>query len=788
MWMLRMYRDLRSALLLTALLGSVSGAALAQQDQAAAEPTTMLENIVVTAEKREENQQTVPIAITAFTSQTLTEIGYEDLVNLNAIAPGVTVREAAGGNLSPNFTMRGVYGSSTFASDPGIALYVDGIYLSETNGADMDLADIDQIEILRGPQGTLFGRNAIGGAVSVTTKEPTGKFDVHEDLTYGNLQQIRSKTRLDTPTWNDFSASLTFLHDQEQGDVRNSGANTAWNYGPATGGAYGVLTSPNTLGGHDTNAVSADLKYESDLFKVVYRFNYSHKLYVPEAVGVLSFNTGPGEDAVLGGIFGGLWQGQNPATRTPLSAIRPDYVNNWYSTLSSDLEASHNITVTAPIGDHVNIKNLLAWRSVNEAATNQLDGLGGLLLGTGMPVLASVNDTQSQQRSFQEELTANIDTEWVKSTVGYMHYFSHTVEGGFPNVLNAPFGSGIFPGVPAYTNFVAPVAPGVLDDDVHLVSDAVYTQNEIHILPKLDLVLGARITTDHRGGLDNSPTPTAPGVPITYNKNTPTYLAGLNYKITEDIFAYAKWSTAYITGGVLANIAFNPETAKSFEVGIKSDLLEHTLRVNLAGFTAMYDNVQVLTDPAAGCAAVPGVSVYASQCIVSGGNEKANGVEAEITYVPVQGLTLGGNMSYTHVSLSDIPTALLAPDGNYVPVLIPPWTGSLSAEYHGPSMGALDGSHVTGRIEADYTSNSFGSTPNSSVAVADAAMIPARTIVNGRLGLGGFQVGAADAEVALFVKNLTNNKAITYDFNASADIPVNYQFARTYGINLIVDF
>jgi iron complex outermembrane receptor protein len=781
--MLPKYGYWRSALLLSAGLGSLSGGAWA--DQPADESTTMLESIVVTAQKREENEQTVPIAVSAFTGQTLTEMGYENVEDLNALAPGVTLRESAGGNLAPNFTMRGVYGSSTFASDPGVAVYIDGIYMSETTGSAVDLADIERIELLRGPQGTLFGRNAIGGAVSIITKEPTGTIGLHEEASYGNLQQIRSKTRFDTPTWNNFSASITFLHDQQLGAVRNLGAGTTWQWGPATDGAYGPLTSPGTLGGHDTNALNIALKYDSDLFKVIYRFNYSHKLYTPDPVGILTFNTGTPS---LSSIFQGFWEGQNPANRTPISASRPDAVNNWYSTQSSDRQSSHNLTITAPIGEHVSIKNLLAWREVVDFTTNQLDGLGGLLLGPGLPVLPIENATQSQQRSFQEELDVNIDTEWVKSTVGYMYYYSHTVEGGFPNVFNSAFGSGLFPGVPAYTNFVAPASPGVLDDDVQLKSGALYTQNEIHLLPKLDLVLGGRITTDHRSGLDNSPTPSAPGVPVGYNRNTPTYLAGFNYKITEDIFAYAKWSTAFISGGRLANIPFAPETAKSYEVGIKSDFLNHTLRVNLAGFAATYDNVQVLTNPAAGCAAIPGVSVFASQCIVSGGDEKANGIEAEISVVPVEGVTLGGNMSYTHVTLSNVPPDLRAADGNYVPVLIPAWTGSLWAQYRGPSLGVLGGSHVTGRIDADYSSSSFGSTPNSTVAVADSAMIPARTIVNGRLGLGGFRIGGADIEVAGYVKNLTNNRAITYDFNAAALIPVFYQAPRLYGINVIADF
>jgi iron complex outermembrane recepter protein len=783
--MLRIFVRSRATLsLLLTVLGAVPAVA-----SAADEPTAMLESIVVTAQKREENLQDVPVAVTALTSQTLEEMRFENLSNLSAVAPGVSDRHSPGGNEAPNLTMRGVFGSGTFASDPGISLYIDGIYLSSTLGAEVDLADIERIEILRGPQGTLFGRNALAGAVNVITKEPSGSFAVHQQLSFGNFKEIRSKTSVDLPTWNDFSASVTFLHDQEQGDVNNLGAGTAWNWGPATDGKYGVRISPETLGAHDTNAVSLGIKFENDSgFKAVYRGNYSHKIFTPDATGLLTFNTGPGANAFLGGLFGGLQAGQNPALRTPLSATRPESVNNGYTTPGLDQEQSHSLTMTLPVNDYLSFKNLLAYRTVHVDSSDQLDGEGGLLAAPGIPILPISNATQSDQRSVQEELQANIDTTWVKSTIGSMYYQSRTIEGGFPNSLNAPFGSGLFPGVPAFVNFVAPTVPGALDDNVRLNSYAIYSQNDVHILPKLDLVLGGRYSKDQRGGLDNSPTPGGPGVSVDYDKTTPTYLGGLNYKLTEDIFAYAKFSTAYITGGRLANVPFAPETAKSYEVGVKSDLLDHKLRVNVAIYSAQYTNVQVLTGPQVGCANVPGVALTAGQCVISGGDERASGAEAEVTYVPVAGLTLAANTAYTHVKISNVPASLLAPDGNYVLPFLPDWTASLSAQYRGSDLEVIHGAHVTGRFGADYVSRAYGSTPNSVVSVADAAAIPARTIFDGRLGLGGFQLAGAETEVALFVKNLTNNKSITYDFNAAASIPVNYQKAREFGIDLLANF
>jgi iron complex outermembrane receptor protein len=768
-------------------LGLTPGAALAD------EPTATLESIVVTAQKREEDLQVVPVAVTALTGQTLAEAHYENIENLSGVAPGISVRPSPGGNNAPDVTMRGVYGSNAFASDSGIAFYIDGVYLSSTLGSDVDLADVERIEVLRGPQGTLFGRNAIAGAISIITKEPTGTLDLHQQLSYGNLSQYRSKTRFDTPAWDNLSLSITYLHDQQDGDVRNLGGGTAWNYSAT--GIYGTRISPSTLGGHRTDSVLAALKYDDadSGIKAIYRFNYQHKQFDPPAVGILTFDTGApnSTNAFLGGLFQGFWSAQNPATRTPISSLRPDAVNNWYTTPSFDTDQTHSITISAPITNDISVKNLVAFRKYHFDTTNNLSGMGGIYspLYANTPLLPIENDTQGDQRSFQEELDLNIDTKWIKSTIGYMHYFSHDIEGGLPNILNAPFGNGLFPtGGAAYVNFVAPATPGVLLDDVHLISDAVYAQNEIHLAPKLDLVLGIRGTTDHRGGLDNSPTPAAPGVPVTYNSNTPTYLVGLNYKLTDDIFTYVKWSTAYISGGRIANVAFNKETANSYEAGIKSDLLDHKLRVNVALFTVKYGGVQVLTNPEAGCAGIPGISVYASQCIVNGGNERASGAETEVTWVPVEGLTLAGNISYTHVSLSDVPKALQAPDGSYWPVFLPKYTGSLSAQYRGPNIEPLHGAHVAGRIEADYVSNAFGSTPNSITPVAQAAQIPARTIVDGRLGLAGFALGAGDCEIAAFAKNLTNNRAINYDFNAAALIPVNYQPARTYGVDLLFNF
>jgi iron complex outermembrane receptor protein len=742
-----------------------------------------LEEVVVTAQKREENMQQVPVAVTALSSETLETDRFINVIDLNDAAPGLTVRESGGGGESPVFTMRGVYSAEVYASDPGVALYMDGIYIGTGEGAQFDLADVDRIEVLRGPQGTLFGRNAIAGAINVITKEPSGSFGAKQEVSYGNLDQRRYKTTINTPSMGPLSASIYYLHDQAGGDVRNLGAGTVWNFGPATDGQYGYLVSPSTLGGHDTDAIAATVKFDTDPIKAVYRFNNEHESYVPDASAPGSFGTS------LGFIFEPFWAAQNPALRSPVGIERPDAVNNWYTTPGTLRVQSQSLILTAPITDSISVKSISGYRAMTVYSTNDLSGVGGILLAPGIPLLPIVNATQSDRRTWQEELQLNIDTKWVKSTLGYLHFRDKDIEGNFPNTYNAPFGSGLPGFTAAYTNFVAPTVDTV-DDTLNTWSDALYSQDEVTITPQLSLVGGGRWTSDRKNGIDGASTPPATAVaPIDYHKSTWTYLAGINYKITDSIFAYLKNSTAYITGGEVSNIKFQPATADSWETGIKADLLDHTLRTNIALFTVEYGEYQIETGPRAGCppSVYPTVSLAAPFCIINGGSAKDQGVEIEVTYVPYTGVTLDGSMAYNHMWFTTVNPGLRAPDGSYVAPESPLWTGELGANYRGPDLGALDSAHAVASIQVQYTSPEFPQTGDS-IAFLNTVKIPAKTIINARAGFAGFKAGPVVFDVAGYVKNLTNNRSEAFGADLGADFGVTFQRAREYGIDMSASF
>jgi iron complex outermembrane receptor protein len=800
------FRYGRSILLVGTALGLMPSIA------AADEASATLENIVVTAQKREENLQVVPVAVTAVTAQALSAIRFTNVDDLNAIAPGVTVRETLGGDQLPVFTIRGVTATATPLSSSAVALYSDGVYVAQATGALFDLADVERVEVLRGPQGTLFGRNATAGAVNIITKEPSGKFQGHQEFSYGNLNAFRSKTSIDLPKWGLLSASVTYLHDERDGDIKNLGAGTVWHFGPSTDGRYGDRVSPKTLGAHDIDAVAATLKLETESgIKAVYRFNYTHNTFTNDGVTPASMATS------FGFAFAPGYAVQNPAIRSPITTQRPDAVNNAYTTPGTLRVQTHALTITAPITDNISVKNILGFRKVHEDSTSELGGLGGLTAANFVgvqipypipglylingpaagaaptdPVLPIVNNPESDQKSFQEELQGNIDTKWVKSTVGYTHFYGHVIEGGFLNNYTTPFGVGLqglaISALP-YFNFT-PAKVGVVQDRLSSFSDALYTQDELHVTSRIDVVGGVRWTKDRKTGIDGGATPPVTAItPISYNRHTWTYLGGVNVKVTDDIFAYGKYSTAFISGGQAANIEFAPATAKSWEAGVKADLFDHKLRANLAAFTVKYGQFQILTGPRNGCppSAFPQVSLNAAYCVINGGDAKDDGFELEVAAVPMAGLTLEASTAFNDMRFTRVNAGLRASDGTYVAPQTPRWTASLAATYQGPDMDSLRGAHFFAHADMEYTSSQF---PQASdpYALLLAVKIPATALVNARVGLGGFQVGATTIEVAGWVKNLTNNKSEAYAADLGADYAAMFQRARTYGVDLKVGF
>jgi iron complex outermembrane receptor protein len=789
--------------------------ALAPQALAQAAPEqggATLTEIVVTAQKREQSLQDVPISITAVTQDLLRANRITNVNDLNAVAPNLTVRESAGGVGIPSFSMRGIVSYGVVpGSDKSISLYIDGVYIGSATGSAFELPDVERIEVLRGPQGTLFGRNATGGAVSVITRNPSGQLGVRQELTYGNYNNVRTRTRIDIPAWGPLSASVNYVHEQRDGDIKNAGAGQVWDRtGPRT--FEGVQVSPKTLGAKNTDNWFAAVRFDpNDSFNTVYKFDYAVSHSSPAGVGLIGFDP----RGVGGGVAGNFLTAL--LTTSPgvmfAGAERPKYVNNNWTTNNYERVWGHNVTSNLRINDNVSVKNILAYRQSFTYGNTQISGAGGavmtpqalvpfsqlatLQLGLplqfapliaqaigptylGQPVVIADSESQSTAKQFSDEVQVNYDSKYLTLTTGALYFHLNTTAGapyGLPNTpILTPFPGGKIPlGSPSISYNYA-------------TSTALYTQAEFHVLPQLDVVGGYRITRDLKKGTTYIPVSAAAptgALSFDYAKTKPSYLFGLNYKPTRDILVYGKYSNAFVSGGAIGPVTFEPETASSWEFGAKADLLDRRLRTNIALFTVKYENLQ---------SAQGGVNVGHPElgtAVLNLGSEKAKGFEAEITALPMTGLTLNAGVGYTDTDMTLSPGAIAVLGADYISGLRSKWTANMAAQYE--TQPVLGDATAVFRIDTNYLSE-YATYPYPTPSVPAYKAIqtgPARWIVNGRVALQHIKLPHGDAELALWAKNITDNKDITFPLtfgNPPFIASTNYQAARTFGVDFIYNY
>jgi outer membrane receptor protein involved in Fe transport len=260
--------------------------------------------IVVTAQKREEDAQDVPIAISAFGGQALRERAVTSVSSLAALAPNVNLDGGtpfSGSSAVLAATIRGI-GSDDFAFniDPGVGVYLDGVYLARTVGANQDLPDVERVEILRGPQGTLFGRNTIGGAVSIVTHEPADTFRLVADLTYGSYDLVRARGTVDVPITDGIFSSVTFALTSRDGfvrripfdDQRASNSDTYLNFNHAR------YETSSREGGDNTVNLRGKLRFDDGgPFAVTLAGDYTHQNSSSQANRLIDVLNVPGNFA-----------------------------------------------------------------------------------------------------------------------------------------------------------------------------------------------------------------------------------------------------------------------------------------------------------------------------------------------------------------------------------------------------------------------------------------------------------------------------------------------------------
>jgi len=617
----------------------------------------VLQEVSVTARRFEENLQTVPMAVTNITGEDLAERGAVDLRDISSVAPNADITGTSaisGFGSAPVIFLRGM-GQEDFqvVNDPAVGVYVDGIYLARTVGSLLALADTERVEVLRGPQGTLFGANAIGGAINFITKKPTSKFTTTTKLTLGDYSRQDLEIVVNGPLMENLAGRLSFLNRSREGFVKATQYPDVY-FGDVKFAAYrGQLRFTPT----DTLSVdfSADYSDERErpgphvaLSMGDLGLGYGGTQWSLDAS---AYNLNKGKLALLSSnptLCGSVTQAQflagkpfpnNPACYGPYWVSKNHYETNDVVTDKNGNRVPDNqirnrlivsgagITTSWEIGSGT-LKGIFGYRQFSGAWYNDNDLA---------PMLVLLNNTDSYvwfSRSQELQYAVNLFNNKIHLTTGVYHFdekAKQQIDVGRARALQATCCGTALEKARADGTFLFQGAPLYVDNE----SSAAYTQLRWDITPRLHLTEGVRYTHESKDFKVCQEWPGNGEVTCNYgkkysNENMP--MSSIGYDVSDKVFTYVTYSEGYRSGGFPGRVTFyvdplpnyDPEYAKTTEVGIKSDLFENRLRVNLAAFNNKYVDMQLIGTPLG----VSSDAVGSSQENL--GDATINGVEIEM--------------------------------------------------------------------------------------------------------------------------------------------------------------
>ena len=804
-------------------------AALAQTADPASQAAVQgqLADIIVTAQRREESLQKVPVAVTAIGADQLDQLRVTNVRNLAGLAPSLQIN-TQGLQSNPTIIIRGVAsGTSNNAVDPKVGIYLDGVYIGRTVGSIFDLSDIQRVEVLRGPQGTLFGRNATSGAISLVTAAPTGEFGVRGTVSYGNYDAFRTKVSVDLPAFGPLSVKLSYLHDEIEGDYRNllNGRTIDLRQRDPS---FGVQRIADRLGERNVDGVGVAARLDLGDLTADYRFDYTDARSTGRAIqsyGVIPDASGQLLAPIIAfqPIFGGITNISTDRLTSVANATSPEHV----------VTQGHSLTFTYPVSDEITLKSITAYRKFRQDPNiYDLGATGGLrfttlqlqaLLAQNIPAVLDPNNApqpndsffslltsrSTSQKQFTQEFQVQVTSEAFDLTAGLFYFHENTpatdILGIFQPVANGVVVDtstvGVIPNVP-----VGPVAADINGDGVIDAADfnpsldsifgsgltrtraindsyAAYGQLTYHLTDTIDLTGGIRYTIDKRenrifavsGGQGGQL-----GVgdyKVDYKKAT--WAAIVTWRPTNQVTAYGKVSTGYVAGGILSGIPYKPETLTAYELGLKTQSWGNRLRTNIALFYSDYKDLQTQN------------FINGRQFFDNAGKASIKGFELEADLVPVRGLTLSGNLSYTDLDyksfiLNGVEVAEIART-----TFASKWQGRASVQYDSPDMNM--GGHISARVDGRYRSRApLVSTPFFDLAGNSAdlnryAYTKAYWLVDGRIGWVDMPLGGTKASLSLFGQNLFNEHYNPFG-SPVLQLIASYERGRTYGVELGMSF
>ena len=777
-----------------AFAGMTSAIALAALPQAAAAQDSETEaeeqqrgvgQIIVTAQRRDENVQDVPIAITAFNQEELQARGISTALDVTEFVPNLVGLNNTGLGTANAYYLRGIGNTESIATfDPPIGTYVDDIYLSRQNANNLSFFDVERVEVLRGPQGTLFGRNTTGGAVNVFLAEPGDEFAGYAEVGYGSYERVMARASIDVPLADSFAIKVSGYWQDDEGYAINNLTGERTNENDGWGvrlGLRGELSDTARWTGSyiHTFADSANL------------LNFDCDPTNPSNCSGRFVSTGLTESSTFdSAVFGPLLTGRKNDFGLG-NETTMDFVSS-----NLEFELSPDWTVNIITG-FVDIGQKFALDFADgrglPSTSNPVPPVTGFTFG-GFTI---ANDGEHTQFTQEVKFTGSL-AEGLIDVVGGVYYFYEDNQTDFGDVFSLNLGPGPF--APP-DGFPLILADRTLSNTAE--AWAGYLQADVNLTEQLTLTAGIRYTDetktfeirDNRARVGNSTLCQAAAqfgpstcidtanliatngraIPTEQSVDLWTPRFAINYEVTDDILLFASATRGFKSGGWNARgtspselLPFGPETAWSYEVGAKTELFDRLVRFNITGF---WLDVSDLQTPSA-FIRPNGSLAFITRNFADYENR---GIEIEITTVPVEGLNLFAAIGYqddeyqidpnapaldefgvqsvaaqqanclTQLAGGLLPNAsgadnapscgvgIVAPDGSIAePVRTPDWTVAIGGSYDA-DFGDFT---LTPSINANWRSDSEVGTSqvtlfDQSVTGPSTAVFPANT-----LGLG----------------------------------------------------
>lgn len=733
-----------------------------------------IEEVVVTAQRRAESLQSVPIAISAYSEEQLRTRRIDSLGGLADRTPGFAIGQFF--PTQPQIYIRGIGSNDDGpAADPSTVVFIDEVYVGRAAGWTANLFDLERVEVLRGPQGTLYGKNVVGGAINLITRKPDENFRAQLSASVGNLDSRQFQGVLSGPIASNLYGKISFNEMSRDGYLDSKVGlfpDAFPSQDPLSLGQFEQLNKNST-------GIRAGLRWlPSEDLEI--NFSVDSASLDENAPGF--FRRGTADAQMLDGLLP-QYVGDprinlqdRPAQTTNETTgfnLRVDYELGWstFTSISSYRESETLNTDCCSVYNEEEARLL--------ASSPTAPAFGQLLLGTGN---VTREDADQLSQEFRFTSAGSGPLQWV---AGFYYLEENT-----DRTESFDYGIGFSDGAGGFDTFVPPTT-GITTQFGQTESVAIFGQATWSITEKMRLTAGARWTEDTKklrsigqpgGFLVNEAFDVS--VDESWDEVTPRFV--LDYQLTEDIFLYTLASKGFKSGGfqgspprrINAAVPFEPEIAWLYEAGIKSEWFDRRAQVNLTGFYTDYTDLQVFQ------LLVPEDSPADAGVLVAqnAADAEVQGLELEITLMPISGLTLSASYAYLDATFSEF----FPPAGFNTPSGVDPnqragnnlrnspeHSGTLMAVYE---MMLKDGKGLMFQLDWRYQDDAFQDPDNQEGAAIDAYdLLDARVAVT-----------SSDSkwELALWAENLFDEDYFIHGFPSEQGGTMTPGPPRLYGLSL----